>query len=249
MLRKRDSSRLCIKERGHILEALYYSTAIDDTISKKNDDGNVSLPDSTCLRRALKPLWKALSSLKISLVQVFSALSERVFSGRPVQLATQLSTNLVSAFETLSIKRIDEKDGKTDGDRGYSSVETPPTRDELEIPSVSELYSAGVTLRPTEGDLTRIRFDQTSATLYLPKLRLDCSTEVVLRNLVAFEASVSPGDLIFTRCTDFMNGIIDTVEDVQLLRKRGIIYNHLEDEGKVASLWNGLGKCVKLTPN
>ncbi|XP_057837102.1 putative UPF0481 protein At3g02645 [Cryptomeria japonica] len=230
MLRKRDSSRLYIKERGHILEALYYSI--------------VSLPESTCLRRALKALWKALSSLKTSLVQVFSALSERVFSGRPVQLVTQLSTNLVSAFETLSIKC---KDVETDEERAYSSVETPPTRDELEIPSVSELYSAGVTLRPTEGDLTRIRFDQTSATLYLPKVRLDSNTEVVLRNLVAFEASASPGDLIFTRSTDFMNGIIDTVNDVQLLRKSGIIYNHLEDEGKVASLWNGLGKCVKLT--
>ncbi|GLJ35844.1 hypothetical protein SUGI_0719560 [Cryptomeria japonica] len=248
MLRKRDSSRLCIKETGHILEALYYSivpgAAIDDTISKKNDDGNVSLPESTCLRRALKALWKALSSLKTSLVQVFSALSERVFSGRPVQLATQLSTNLVSAFETLSIKC---KDVETDEEKAYSSVETPPTRDELEIPSVSELYSAGVTLRPTEGDLTRNRFDQTSATLYLPKVRLDSNTEVVLRNLVAFEASASPGDLIFTRYTDFMNGIIDTVNDVQLLRKSGIIYNHLENEGKVASLWNGLGKCVKLT--
>ncbi|GLJ35847.1 hypothetical protein SUGI_0719590 [Cryptomeria japonica] len=251
MLKMRDSSRLCIKERGHILEVLYYSivpaAAMDDTISKKNDDENVSLPDSTCITRALKALWNVLSSLKISLAQLLSALSERVLKGRPVQLVTQLSTNLVSAFETLSIKRKDENDEETDEERGYSTVEIPPTCDELEIPSVAELYSAGVTFRPTDGDLTTIRFDKTSATLYLPKLRLDSSTEVVLRNLLAFETSVAPGALIFTRYADFMNGIIDTVEDVRLLRKSGIIYNHLADDGKVASLWNGMGKCVQLT--
>ncbi|GLJ35862.1 hypothetical protein SUGI_0719800 [Cryptomeria japonica] len=64
-------------------------------------------------------------------------------------------------------------------------------------------------------------------------------SEVVLRNLVAFEASAAP--------RDFMNAIVDKEEDVRLLRKSGIICNHLVDNGKVASLWNGLRRCVKLT--
>ncbi|GLJ35871.1 hypothetical protein SUGI_0719960 [Cryptomeria japonica] len=250
MLKMRDSSRLLIKESGHILEELYYSivtAAMDDTNFKKNDDRNVPLPDSTYLRSALKALWKALSSLRISLVQLVSALSERVIKGRPVQLVTQLSRNLVSIFQTLSFKRKDEKDEETDEERGYSSAETPPTRNELAIPSVSDLYSEVVRFLPTKGGLTTIRFDTTTATLCLPKLRLDSHTEVVLRNLVAFEASAAPGALIFTRYTDFMNGIIDTDKDVRLLRKSGIIYNHLANDGKVASLWNGLGNCVKLT--
>ncbi|GLJ35876.1 hypothetical protein SUGI_0720040 [Cryptomeria japonica] len=251
MLKMQDSSRLRIKERGHILEVLYYSIvpapAMEDSISKKNENGNVPLADSTYLMRALKAIWKALSSIQIGLVELVSALSERVLKERPVQLVTQLSKNLVSAFETLSIKRRDETDDEKDEETGFPSAETPPTRDELAIPSVSDLYSAGVKFLPTEGDLTTIRFDPNTATLYLPKVRLDCNTEVVLRNLVAFEASAAPGALIFTRYTDFMNGIIDTVEDVGLLRKSGIIYSHLADDGKVASLWNGLGKCVKLT--
>ena len=131
-----------------------------------------------------------------------------------------------------------ETSEEKDEEEGYSSAETPPTRDELAVPSVSELCSAGVKFCPTNGDLTTIRFDQATATLYLPNLRLDSHTEVVLRNLVAFEASGTPGDLVFTRYTE---------EDVRLLRKSGIISNHLADDGKVASLWNGLGKCVKLT--
>ncbi|GLJ35909.1 hypothetical protein SUGI_0720450 [Cryptomeria japonica] len=146
-----------------------------------------------------------------------------------------------------------EKDGEGDekgeeaGEGRGSSVEIPPKRDELNVLSVADLCSAGVKFLPTDGDLSTIRFDTTTATLYLPRVRLDNNSEVVLRNLVAFEASAAPGALIFTRYTDFMNGIIDTEEDVGVLRKSGIIYNHLANDGKVASLWNGMGKCVKLT--
>ncbi|GLJ13268.1 hypothetical protein SUGI_0209390 [Cryptomeria japonica] len=65
--------------------------------------------------------------------------------------------------------------------------------------------------------------------------RFDFLTEVVLRNLVVFEASAAPGALIFTRYIDFMNGIIDTDEDVWLLMKSGILFNHLADGSQVAS--------------
>ncbi|GLJ35882.1 hypothetical protein SUGI_0720130 [Cryptomeria japonica] len=44
-----------------------------------------------------------------------------------------------------------------------------------------------------------------------------------------------------------MNGVIDTGEDVRLLRESGIIYNQLESDRKVASLWKGMGNCVELS--
>jgi hypothetical protein len=34
---------------------------------------------------------------------------------------------------------------------------------------------------------------------------------------------------------------------VKLLRQCGIINNHLQSDGEVASLWNNMGKCVHLT--
>ncbi|KAH9291627.1 hypothetical protein KI387_043185, partial [Taxus chinensis] len=100
---------------------------------------------------------------------------------------------------------------------------------------------------PTDGDLTTIRLDQTTANLYLPKLKLDVNTKVTLRNLMAFKAAAAPGVLIFTHYTDFMNDMIDTKEDVRLLRKSGIINNHLENNGTFVSLWNDMGKCMKLS--
>jgi hypothetical protein len=43
-----------------------------------------------------------------------------------------------------------------------------------------------------------------------------------------------------------MNGIIDTEEDVRLLRERGIIFNHLKSDQEVANLWNGMSKCKSM---
>eukprot|EP01018_Ginkgo_biloba_P015759 Gb_28287 [translate_table: standard] len=128
-----------------------------------------------------------------------------------------------------------------------SALKQAPLRDELDIPSVTLLGYAGINFAPTNGDLTTIRFDHTTTTLYLPPVTLDTNTEVILRNLVAFESSAAPGAMVFTRYTDFMNGIIDSAEDVNLLRKSGIIYNHMENDEEVASMWNGMGKCVRLT--
>lgn len=110
------------------------------------------------------------------------------------------------------------------------------------------LYSAGVKLVPTNGDLTTIQFDRKTATLYLPKIKFDGNTEVILRNLVAFEASLASGATVFTRYIIFLNGMIDSEEDVRSLRESGIIIsNHFQKDGEVASLWNSMGRCVHLT--
>ncbi|GLJ35894.1 hypothetical protein SUGI_0720280 [Cryptomeria japonica] len=262
-----DSSWLRIKERRHVLEVLYYSivpsVAMDNGKIERDETTSVrQVPDTSSVRQVLNSAWKAVSSLNVGPVRRLTALPQRVFKGRIVQVLVKLPMRLLSSLGNLPILRAlkgpltlifgavkeeldEEGDGKGEG--GRSSIEIPPTRDELKVPSVADLISSGVKFLPTDGDLTAIRFDTKTATLYLLKVRLDNNSEVLLRNLVAFEASAAPGALIFTRYTDFMNGIVDTDEDVRLLRNSGIIYNHLADDGKVASLWNGMGKCVKLT--
>ena len=138
------------------------------------------------------------------------------------------------------------KDAREIGEEPSSEI-IPPAPGQLAIPSIAELYSAGVKFFPTHGNLSTIRFDDKTATLYLPQVKLDSNTEVILRNLVAFEASAAPVSLVFRQYTDFMNCMIEKIEDVKLLRERGIICNHLQSDGDVSSLWNSLGKCVRLT--
>uniref|UniRef100_A0A0D3GDG1 Uncharacterized protein n=1 Tax=Oryza barthii TaxID=65489 RepID=A0A0D3GDG1_9ORYZ len=101
---------------------------------------------------------------------------------------------------------------------------------------------------PTNGDATTVSFDAKTATLHLPVVTLDGSTtEVVLRNLVAYEASAATGPLVLARYTELMNGIIDTGEDVAALRRRGVVLNRMKSDGEAARLWNGMSRSVRLT--
>ncbi|EEF31924.1 conserved hypothetical protein [Ricinus communis] len=68
-----------------------------------------------------------------------------------------------------------------------------------------------------------------------------------LPTTVAYETSTASGPMVFTRYTELMNGIIDTDEDVKLLREKGIVLNRMKSDREVADLWNGMNKSIKLT--
>ncbi|GAB2269513.1 hypothetical protein Dimus_004430 [Dionaea muscipula] len=124
---------------------------------------------------------------------------------------------------------------------------TPPLMEEIAIPCVVELSRSGILFFPSDGDIRSISFNPKTNKFYLPTIKLDVNSEIILRNLVAYEASTAHGPLIFTRYTELMNGIIDTADDAKLLRKRGIILNHLKSDEEVANLWNGMSKSLRLT--
>ncbi|KAK7273254.1 hypothetical protein RIF29_14303 [Crotalaria pallida] len=126
-------------------------------------------------------------------------------------------------------------------------INKSPLMEEITIPSFTELSKSGVCFIATNGDISTIRFDVKTVTLYLPTISLDINTEVFLRNLVAYEASTTSGPLVFTRYTELMNGIIDSEEDAKILREKGVILNHLKSDEEVANLWNGMSKSIKLT--
>ncbi|XP_066372848.1 putative UPF0481 protein At3g02645 [Miscanthus floridulus] len=130
---------------------------------------------------------------------------------------------------------------------GAGYLTRPPLIEEIMIPSVSELANVGIQFCPTSGDLSTIAFDARTVTFHLPVVTLDSNTEVVLRNLVAYEASAASGPLVLARYTELMNGIIDTDEDVALLRRRGVVLNRMKSDGEVAKLWNGMTRSVRLT--
>ncbi|CAL5051382.1 unnamed protein product [Urochloa decumbens] len=132
------------------------------------------------------------------------------------------------------------------GAAGYY-LTRPPLLEEIMIPSVTELANAGVKFVPTAGDLSTIAFDAKTATFHLPVVTLDSNTEVVLRNLVAYEAAAAAGPLVLARYTELMNGIIDAGDDVAVLRRRGVVLNRMKSDGEAARLWNGMARSVRLT--
>eukprot|EP00262_Sarcandra_glabra_P015898 TRINITY_DN5009_c0_g1_i2.p1 TRINITY_DN5009_c0_g1~~TRINITY_DN5009_c0_g1_i2.p1 ORF type:complete len:547 (+),score=49.33 TRINITY_DN5009_c0_g1_i2:42-1643(+) len=119
--------------------------------------------------------------------------------------------------------------------------------EELMIPSVTDLSSIGIRFSPAKGGLETIQFDKVSATFYLPIINLDDTSEVVLRNLIAYEASVAPDTTVFTRYIELMNGIIDGEGDVKLLREAGVMLNHLKSDVEAVTLWSDLSNSVTMT--
>ena len=120
-----------------------------------------------------------------------------------------------------------------------------PLVEEISIPKASKLSKSGVKFVPTKGGLGTISFDKSLGHFNLPVVHLYDNSDVVLRNLVAYEASVAPEVVAFTRYTELMNGIIDTEEDVRVLREAGVVVNQLKRDREAAALWNGMTKSVK----
>ncbi|XP_019182401.1 PREDICTED: putative UPF0481 protein At3g02645 [Ipomoea nil] len=116
--------------------------------------------------------------------------------------------------------------------------------DEITFPSVASLWRyARVKCSPIlqGGSICNIEFDEHEAALYLPVITLNSCSEVILRNLVAYEASMLKSTLEFARYVNLMNGIVDTAEDVRMLRQNGVIKgtSTLSDQ-ETADLFNGM---------
>uniref|UniRef100_M8BUI1 Uncharacterized protein n=1 Tax=Aegilops tauschii TaxID=37682 RepID=M8BUI1_AEGTA len=126
-----------------------------------------------------------------------------------------------------------------------STIINSPLAQEIMIPSVAQLAACGVRFMPSPEGMAGIGFDAATATLTLPVLHLDSNTEVILRNLVAYETAAVRGPLVLARYTELMNGIIDTPKDVKILRECGIIFNTMKSDKEAADMWNGMCRAVR----
>ncbi|KAM3700123.1 hypothetical protein ACB098_05G074200 [Castanea mollissima] len=256
--------KIPVPDCAHLLDFLYHmivpkveepSEIIE--VEDHNEDmqgKEKSSSDSSYVKQLLDVIWNMLSKLNRGPI----SLIKKVLVSRPVKVVLKLPWTILSNLpgfailkqpveyfffsqDKAEIKPEDETSGLN------SNINKPPLVEEITIPSVSDLSKAGVKFLPTNGSILTITFDVKTVTFYLPTVSLDVNTEVILRNLVAYEASNASGPLVFTRYTELMNGIIDTEEDVKVLRERGIILNRLKSDGEVANLWNGMSKSIRLT--
>ncbi|KAI3750889.1 hypothetical protein L2E82_21784 [Cichorium intybus] len=117
---------------------------------------------------------------------------------------------------------------------------------EIDIPSASRLArTAKIEFSTTTGGIHDIEFDEKKLTFCLPVLNLKSDSEVILRNLVAYEELLFKNgtvtNLAFTEYVDFMCGIVDGVKDVKLLQEKKIILGDMKDE-EIVKLFNGITK-------
>ncbi|CAK7328365.1 unnamed protein product [Dovyalis caffra] len=242
-----------VLEHSHLLDSLYdimvpkleeltIEITIEDVEDRMETEQENEGIDLNSARDLLGEIWRTLSELNIGPARSLNKVSRSVTS--KLKFSWKILSKLVQRSASKNGNIIDSENERTGNNQHL-----PPLVEEIAIPSVTQLTNSGVRFLPTKGNISTINFDTEKAEFYLPIISLDANSEFIFRNLVAYEISHASGPMIFTRYIEFMNGIIDTEEDVRLLRERGIIFNHLKSDQDVANLWNGMSKCksIRLT--
>ncbi|KAG6422238.1 hypothetical protein SASPL_118803 [Salvia splendens] len=196
----------------------------------------------THLRRLVDMGWAMLSKLKFTKpLKLVVKLPWTILTKIPI-----LKTIKEPVEKVLQTAKIEKKKEEDDEEESIGE-DKPPLQEEIAIPSVTQLAEAGVQFAATNEGISGVRFDSKTPTFHVPVISLDVNSEVVLRNLVAYEACSASGPLVLARYVELMNGIINTEADAKFLCGRGIIVNHLKSDKEVADLWNGMSKSVRLT--
>ncbi|KAL5697788.1 hypothetical protein ACHQM5_028904 [Ranunculus cassubicifolius] len=254
-----DVPSIQITEISHLLDFLYQtivpkSEVVLEIVEEEDGEGKPleresSLAKSGYVKRLFDEIWKLLGKLNRGPVHYL----KRVLLSKPLKLVVKLPWTILTKLPGVSmfVKPLESiffpENKEDEKPEDSEKANRPPLVEEIMIPSVTELYNAGVRFMPSHGDVKSISFDTKTCTFFLPAVSLDVNTEVVLRNLVAYETTTAQGALIFTRYTELMNGIIDREEDAKLLREKGIVFNYLKSDAEVADMWNGMSKSVRLT--
>ncbi|KDO39093.1 hypothetical protein CISIN_1g036543mg [Citrus sinensis] len=221
---KKNKPMIQASESAHLLDYLY------NTVVPKQQQAEVTEIDgqeiySDDLKKFFSELWKLFSKMillgPIKFLFKFPCFMLSKIPGFSI---------LAQPVQNLIFPQ-DNEENKSDAERSPSNkhMNKPPLVEEITILSVT--------------DLAKVE----TVTLHIHTVSFDVYTEVVLRNLVAYEASNASGPLVLTRYSEFMNGIVDTEKDVKLLRENGIFLNRLNNDAEFANLWKGITKSIRLT--
>ena len=133
----------------------------------------------------------------------------------------------------------------TDTKRSPSSSANAPKHDQEAVFKATKLRECGVRFK--RSTTNKIEFD--NGVLQLPSIPIDDTTECAFLNMMAFEhLHVGQGNEI-TSYICFMDDLIDSALDVNLLVTKGIIVNAVGSEKAVAEVLNSLTKEVISDPS
>ncbi|PRQ23984.1 hypothetical protein RchiOBHm_Chr6g0267401 [Rosa chinensis] len=123
-------------------------------------------------------------------------------------------------------------------------VEKPKT---VTAPNITELHRAGIKFKEgSTTDLLDIHF--IGGILEIPKLKVWDDTEIIFRNLVAFELC-NDLEYYISDYVSIIDSFVNTSEDVELLVKYGLVENMLGDNSQLSTMINSLAAGVELIPS
>ncbi|KAM7493043.1 hypothetical protein LguiB_027652 [Lonicera macranthoides] len=110
--------------------------------------------------------------------------------------------------------------------------------------SATELHEAGVKFQVDSKDKCLLNVEFKRGVLTMPRFRPEDHTETFIRNLMALELCHYPKNSYIIDYIFFMDNLINTSKDVDLLTKNDILVNWLGDNNTAANLFNSL--CINI---
>ncbi|KAI3913495.1 hypothetical protein MKW98_003974 [Papaver atlanticum] len=171
--------------------------------------------------------------------------------------------DLILQFFNPLLRR-DEKYLKVDPDKKYDHmldvfrssflpipvigpVEDPTKmKDTLHTHSATELEEAGIKFSKKSElgvtDLLNIQFHRSTGTLDIPPLQIDDTTVPLFLNFMAYEQCDRDAEPYFTNHFMFLDRLVNTAKDIEILHTNGVINHALGSDKDVANLINKLSR-------
>ena len=127
----------------------------------------------------------------------------------------------------------------------------PKKLETLTAPSVAELHRAGIKFKlGSSKNLLEIKFDENEGTLEIPRLKIGKRTEILFRNLQAFEQCNCGRRNRYVRdYIAMLSFLVTSAKDVEILVKYEILRNWLHDNDAVSILFRNLSKEIFINVN
>ncbi|KAI6695922.1 hypothetical protein NL676_023632 [Syzygium grande] len=224
-----DDAKKALK-RAHLLDLLYSMVVTRENEFKIDipahiiniEDEDMRVGNKMSVVSEFKPVFKEA----VSCYSLVSTAENWILPAAPVmQGLTHLYHQLSSYLDSSGDKEA-------------------PAEEKALIPTASSLSKAGVKFIATR-HIHETSFEEKTHTFLLPAIKLGVNSEVVIRNLVAYEAMAISETLVFAHFMELMDSLIDTLDDVKLLKNEGIITSNLKDD-EVMHLFNGLSDSIKV---
>ncbi|KAL5719551.1 hypothetical protein ACHQM5_012307 [Ranunculus cassubicifolius] len=135
---------------------------------------------------------------------------------------------------------------------GSVGANTKPEGDDKTLPTATELHKAGVKFIKVTGNINFFLTLTFSAKgeFRIPLLTVHGRTDIIFRNLVAYEQCFKTSrEQYITLYLHLMDSLIDTPNDVTILRRYGIIDNVVADNEHVSNIFNNISKGTAINPD
>ncbi|XP_058203962.1 putative UPF0481 protein At3g02645 [Rhododendron vialii] len=124
----------------------------------------------------------------------------------------------------------------------------PPNRNKLvAIPTARDLQEVGLSIRKGSS-INILDIQYAEGVLTIPRFDINDDSEFELRNLIAFEICHCQYSYIIDYVF-FMNSLMDTAQDVDILVQNEVLENSLVDRASVATLFHNLSSQVLWSPD